>query len=108
MTQRLEHAALLENLDSKFRLQLDGSNWLELELVEVGERKTTARQEIFSIELRCRSSAVLPQQIYRLEHENLGQVDLFLVPIRKDEQGVYYEAVFNRMLKGSESSGATS
>ena len=107
MTQRLEHAALLENLDSKFRLHLDGSDWLELELIEVSELKAGRNQEIFSIELRCRSSAALPQRIYRLEHENLGQLDLFLVPIRKDDQWVCYEAVFNRLVKDSESSGAT-
>ena len=108
MTQGMEHAALLENLNSKFRLQLDGSNWLELELIEVSELKALRGQEMFSIEFRCRSNEVLPQRIYRLEHENLGQLDLFLVPIRKDEQGVYYEAVFNRFFKDAESSGLTS
>ena len=46
MTQRLEHAAFLENLESKFRLQLDGSDQVELELVEVSERKAARRQEI--------------------------------------------------------------
>jgi hypothetical protein len=107
MTQRLERAALLENLDSKFRLHLDGSDWLELELIEVSEPKGGRNQEIFSIELRCRSNAALPQRIYRLEHEKLGQSDLFLVPIRKDDQGVYYEAVFNRLFEDAESSGAT-
>jgi len=108
MTQRLEHAAFLENLESKFRLQLDGSDQVELELVEVSERKAARRQEMFSIEFCCRSSVVLPQRIYRLEHDKLGQFDLFLVPIRKDDHGVYYEAVFNRMLKDSASSGSAS
>ena len=108
MTQRLEYAALLENLNSKFRLHLDGSDWLELELIEVSELKGGRSQEIFSIELRSRSSAVLPQRIYRLDHDKLGPFDLFLVPIRKDDQGVYYEAVFNRLFEGSESSGLTS
>jgi hypothetical protein len=104
----LEHAEFLENLESKFRLHLDDSEQVELELFEVSERKTAQRQEIFSIEFRCPSSVVLPQRTYRLDHDKLGQFDLFLVPIRKDDQGVYYEAVFNRTLKDSASSGSAS
>jgi hypothetical protein len=108
MTQRWEHAALLENLNSRFRLQVDGSDELELELTEVSELRVAQRQEFFSVEFRCRSNSVLVQRIYRLKHERLGESDLFLVPIRKDDQGVYYEAVFNRLFDDSESSGAIS
>jgi hypothetical protein len=105
MAEKLEHAAFLENLQSTFRLTVDGSDWLELTLVEVSERKLAKRQEIFSIEFLCRSAAVLPQRMYRIEHESMGQFDLFLVPVRKDDQGVYYEAVFNRLFEDSEGSG---
>jgi hypothetical protein len=105
MTDKLEHEAFLENLQSAFRLTADGSDWVELTLVEVSERKTAKRQEIFSIEFLCRSNGVLPQRIYHLEHEHMGQFDLFLVPVRQDDQGVYYEAVFNRLFKDSEGSG---
>jgi len=38
---------------------------------------------------------VLPQRLYRLEHNGLGELDIFLVPIGKDEQGVSYQATFN-------------
>lgn len=37
----------------------------------------------------------LPQQIYRLEHEKMGELHIFLVPISGDERGFRYEAVFN-------------
>ena len=105
MTDQLEHAAFLENLQSTFRLTVDGSDSVELTLVEVSERKIAKRQEIFALEFLCRSTAVLPQRIYHLEHRNMGQFDLFLVPVRKDDQGVCYEAVFNRLFKDSEGSG---
>ena len=36
----------------------------------------------------------LPQRIYRLEHAELGGLDLFLVPIGRDASGITYEAVF--------------
>jgi hypothetical protein len=32
-----------------------------------------------------------------MEHEALGSFELFIVPIRKDDEGFYYEAVFNRV-----------
>jgi len=38
---------------------------------------------------------VLPQAIYRMEHEALGDVSIFLVPIAKDKDGVTYQATFN-------------
>ena len=37
---------------------------------------------------------VLPQQTYRVEHESLGEFDLFLVPLGPEGDGMRYEAVF--------------
>src|SRR2546429_9515531 len=99
MVGQFAQAAFLENLDAKSRWLIEGGEPLELELIEVSELKTARRQEMFSIVLRCRSDRVLPQRIYRLENSSMGQLDLFLVPIRKDDQGVYYEAVFNRIFE---------
>ena len=102
MIEQFAHATFLENLNSKFRLLNEGGESIELELIEVSELKKARRQEMFSIVFRCRTDRVLPQRIYRLEHENMGQFDLFLVPIRKDAEGVYYEAVFNRVLDSAD------
>jgi hypothetical protein len=49
----------------------------------------------FSIIFRGPSGQSLPQRIYRLEHAQLGTLDLFLVPIGPDGVGMCYEAVFN-------------
>jgi hypothetical protein len=37
---------------------------------------------------------ILPQRIYRFEHDELGILELFIVPIGPDESGMQYEAVF--------------
>jgi hypothetical protein len=108
MTQQLAYAAFLENLGSTFRLEIEGCDPFELELFEVSDLQKTPQQEMFSVVFRCRAGSVLPQRIYRLEHEKMGQFDLFLVPIKKDDQGVHYEAVFNRLLESSDSSGSAS
>jgi hypothetical protein len=38
---------------------------------------------------------LLPQGTYRLVHDELNDLDIFIVPIGRDEGGVRYEAVFN-------------
>jgi hypothetical protein len=37
---------------------------------------------------------VLPQRIYRLEHAVMGPLEIFLVPIGPDAEGMRYQAVF--------------
>lgn len=31
-----------------------------------------------------------------MDHPAIGAFDIFLVPIKRDPEGMYYEAVFNR------------
>ena len=53
------------------------------------------RQEPFSLAFSAQPP-VREQGIYRLEHADLGSVDMFLVPIGREPNGrVRYEAVFN-------------
>ncbi|MGA3310825.1 MAG: hypothetical protein ABSD08_19770 [Xanthobacteraceae bacterium] len=49
----------------------------------------------FSLIFLARDVRVLPQRIYRMEHNGLGEVSIFLVPVGKDAEGVSYQAVFN-------------
>jgi hypothetical protein len=101
MSAELAHATFLENLGSKFRLKVEGADSFELELAEISELKQTQRNETFAIVFRGQSAPVLQQRIYRLEQEMMGEFDIFLVPIKKDAEGVYYEAVFNRFREDS-------
>jgi len=48
----------------------------------------------FSLVFLATSDEVLPQRIYRVDHAELGALDIFLVPIGADAAGVRYEAVF--------------
>jgi hypothetical protein len=49
----------------------------------------------FSLIFLGKDPRVLPQRLYRLEHEEMGEVTIFLVPVGKDAEGVSYQAVFN-------------
>ncbi|NLS01687.1 hypothetical protein HGP17_33035 [Rhizobium sp. P38BS-XIX] len=49
----------------------------------------------FSLLFRSGSKVVLPQQIYRLKNATLGILDIFLVPVARDQEGIIYQAIFN-------------
>lgn len=87
-----------ENVNSKFLIFPEGSEALEAELVEFKEIDQSPRQEQFSVMFRGPLNAFLTQGIYRMEHDKIGTFNIFLVPIRKEQDGLYYEAAFNRLL----------
>jgi hypothetical protein len=63
----------------------------EVELVDVTEipREPGGRAP-FSLVFRGGPTPPLPQRIYRVEHERLGAIEIFLVPIASER----YEAIF--------------
>jgi len=53
------------------------------------------RREPFSLLFRSASAVLLPQKIYRLSNQALGVLDVFLVPVARDRNGIIYQAVFS-------------
>jgi hypothetical protein len=99
MSNFLTHEGLLENLNTKFHVTADDTSTVDLDLAEVSELKIGANQERFSLLFRGPRDRFLGQGTRSLEHEKLGQSELFLVPIREDAEGYYYEVIFNRFLR---------
>lgn len=86
------------HLGETFRLRLEGLQPLALELVEArGEGGDSDSREPFSLLFLGPPEPVLDQMIRRLDHDRLGTLHLFLVPLGPDRerQGVLYEAVFS-------------
>jgi hypothetical protein len=89
-----------EQLNSPFKVQHDPSGTIALELVDVIENDLSPRMELFSLHFRGPFRPRLDQQTHRLEHEKLGDFEIFLTPISADQQnGTIYEAVFHRFRK---------
>jgi hypothetical protein len=97
MLQDLSHSSFEEQLDTPFRVHFGGEAPLEVVLYQVRlhEPHGGPRTQPFSIYFRGPRQPVLPQAIYRMEHDRMGTMDLFIVPIGPDGQGMGYEAVFN-------------
>lgn len=98
MLDQISKAQFVEALHTNFHLEIDSTHKLDLELIEVTEKRSTQSQEQFSLLFQGPLSIQLGQNTWPLAHEQLGQLDLFLVPVVRDQQGIYYEAFFNRLL----------
>jgi hypothetical protein len=93
-------AAFVRSLDSTFKIQCKEMESIDLKLIEVSDSidkqiSEETGQVCFSLVLLTQYPTLLPQGTYPVDHEQLGRMDLFIVPIRKDARGTCYEAVFN-------------
>jgi hypothetical protein len=77
----------------------DAGAVMELELMSVTENSPSPRQEQFVLLFRAPATTLPQQGIYQVSHAQLGSGGLFLVPVRRDAEGLYYEAVFNRPIE---------
>ena len=87
-----------EQLNSVFHARLDDGSVIDLSLVGSEPGVSTADYENFSLLFRAPLDTPPVQNMYRLENERLGSMDIFLVPIKKDDEGLYFEAVFSRFV----------
>jgi hypothetical protein len=104
MPANMSEEAFRENLNTKFRVRAEAPRPLELELVEVKSYNVQENEqrgmERFSAFFRGPADILVPQGSYSLEHERMGALDLFLVPVARDDGGFLYESVFNFFKEG--------
>lgn len=86
----------LPHLNTRFRAECGADSAL-VELIEVGALRSSPHHDAFSLLFRGPADSFLPQAVYRFHHAALDPGDLFIVPIGKDEHGLYYEAIFSRL-----------
>lgn len=97
MLEKLTHESFAAELGSEFRLPIAGRGSLLLTLAEataLGSARPGGPRSPFSLVFRGPPAPVLPQRTYRLEHDRLGALEIFIVPIGPDALGMRYEAIF--------------
>lgn len=95
MLDKLRQEDFARHVDDTFLLRPPAGEPLEVRLIETaGVGGTPADRDPFSVVFRGPAEPLLPQAIYRLEHDRLGTLDLFLVPLGPSADGMSYEAVF--------------
>jgi hypothetical protein len=105
MAASLTHEEFSKHVNTIFQVQLDESTNVPLELRKVSEHLLSPNQERFSIIFYGSQEQLLGQGARRFQHDQMGEFDLFIVPVGRDDKWIHYEAVFNRMHKTVPNSG---
>lgn len=94
----LTHDEFSKHVGSKFQIPFEDGN-LDLTLTEVKaympEPNEQSGMERFSIFFEGPANLMLHPQTYFIRHEQMGEFELFLGAISRDEKAIRYEAVFN-------------
>ena len=97
MLENFTLTTFADRIGETFRVD-EGARPLELRLVDAsaGPSRTAPRERRapFSVVFLGPPEPVLPQRIYRLRNDNLGEFEIFIVPIGPAGDGMQYEAVF--------------
>lgn len=107
LLSRITRSSMREHLNSTFKIQVKDENWswVQLRLVRVTGSPKPARgrwpavsdEDSFSLLFRGARELPLPQENYKIQHSQLGEFRMLLVPtICSDRTALYYEAVINR------------
>jgi hypothetical protein len=84
---------------STFAVNFGPESIVEMKLVEVHENKRNERLVAFSLLFVAPPDTPVSQDLFPVEHPVLGTMELFLVPVGGDDQGIKYEAVFNLIVE---------
>ena len=98
MPDRLELATFEPHVGDSFTVDgADGSSVaLTLDAATAARWQPEGEEALaFELIFRGPSDPVLPQATYPLTHEGIGAIDVFIVPLSRDEDGTTYQAVFS-------------
>jgi hypothetical protein len=88
-----------KHVNTKFRVRLGPEVGVDLDLTEVKGYMSTQHEqkglERFSLYFNGPIDSFLPQLLYTLTHDQMGELEIFIVPIGKNDSGFRYESVFN-------------
>ena len=96
--EKLKRDDFVAQLNTIFYAVLQNDARVPLELTEVGPARPTPRLDNYALLFRGPADFCLLQNIYHLEHETVGPLDLFLVPVKEKPDGFRYEAIINRII----------
>ena len=104
MLDKLTAEVFTPVIDETFLVHVEGYAPIEMQLVQVSDRSQfpsgkliheSGQRMPFNLIFRSAPDIYLPQRIYHIEHPKLEPMDIFIVPIGPDGQGMQYEAVFS-------------
>lgn len=97
MLEKLTEENFVDLTEQTFQFHHENLPDFEGRLIEVrqlSEQTGAAGRTPFSLLFTCNGDTEPVQSTFDLEHEKLGSLEVFLVPVGKDERGLLLEAVF--------------
>lgn len=91
-------AAFADRVGETFRIRGAEDRVVDVTLSEAtafGEAPAPEQRAPFSIIFSGPADAILPQAIYTIEHAEIGETELFLVPLQPNAAGAQYQAIFS-------------
>ena len=92
-------ADFARHVNTNFRVEAESPKPIEIKLISVTPRaigpNEQAGMERFSVVFSGPADVFLPQSIYRVAHPEMGEFEVFLVPIKQEAAAFRYEAVYN-------------
>jgi len=95
MSRRYKRDDFTEQLNTTFEINFTPDIVKDAELVNVSTLEANGNYESFTITFLVSEDCPIYQQIYGIDHAEMGNLELFLVPSGKDEKGTTYVSVFN-------------
>ena len=86
-----------DQVEKTFRISAPDGTAAEVTLVEFKDIADTEAVETFSLLFQVPANLAVAQGTYRAENDEMEPMDIFLVPIRRNGEGLYLEAIFNRL-----------
>jgi hypothetical protein len=100
--EELKEEVFAQHLNTKFYVPLEDRR-VELELVKIlGDKNSLDKIEgvnRFALYFLGPGDFCLPQSIYPMEHDSLGTLEIFIVPVGIQNNRYQYEAIFSHMEK---------
>jgi hypothetical protein len=99
---RLNGETFSRYLNTKFSFSHGVVEGVAVKLIEVNDLtpkvdQTGNGQECFSLVFKGSHNAALRQETYRVTHASIGNFSMLVTPVGRNREGIYYEAVFNRL-----------
>jgi hypothetical protein len=97
MNEKWNEKEFKKHLNKSFNIQDKEGNAIIAELVEVSDQ-SNEQIESFSIMFKGPQTPALPHDVLTVKSDDIGEHELLIGPVATSKQdGVYYEAVFNKL-----------
>ena len=83
-------------VDQTFRTCAPNGTEFEMSLVKFQDVLDSETQETFTLVFQAPAEQEPEQGTYNISNPGIGEQAIFLVPVSRDEKGLYFEAVYNR------------